>query len=351
MAKYVEEVPGKSKKRIAYLDVLRMVAFVCIIVYHFMVELELSGLYSFPQRGIEYQNANMHIATFGVSLFFMISGAGLMISSRQKLDVRKYYRKRVLRILIPFYLVYFAYLCFRFVSERRLPFAGGIPAWRIIFTLLGMDEYFSMTGYANFSLGIGEWFLGCLMLMYFVFPLLRKCMRKNKWMTMLAATVYYLLMVTFYPFDIPVHANFFVKIYEFVLGMFFAVSWEQIGKKSLFVSVPVILVFLFAPFSVPLPDGLKITLFSAAAVVFVMQFEKQLASSVRLEAVLKQVRELSFEVFLVHHVVIQQFNKWFLGAELTSKGVALLFVIELLVMLALALLLKKAESRLTAKLG
>ncbi len=334
-----------EKKRVIYLDLLRAIAFVCIIIYHFMIELELHEKYSFVQQGIFYENENMHIATLGVSLFFIVSGAGLMLSTRQELKLKSYIKRRVLRILIPFYLVYFSYLCFRFVVERRLPFDPTIPEWRIVFTLLGMDEYVSllMGGGYTYTLGIGEWFLGCLMLMYAAFPLLRLGMLKNKKLLFGGATIVYLFVVWLYPFEIPMHTNFFVKIYEFILGMFLALSWEKIGKKSLIATIPIIAAFLFIPVSFPVPSGLKITILSTAVTLLVMQFETWLSDSDILNKILGKINEFSFELFLVHHICIQEFIKWFMNHHLGTKEVALLFVIVFSVMTVLAVLLKKAE--------
>ena len=87
-----------------------------------------------------------------------------------------------MRILIPFYIlyiVYFLFLLFQSHSVHNI-FPEGIPAWRIVFTFLGMDSWVSMHGISTFSLTIGEWFLGCLILLYLIFPLLRFFMIKSE---------------------------------------------------------------------------------------------------------------------------------------------------------------------------
>ena len=49
---------------------------------------------------------------------------------------------------------------------------AGIPKWKLVFSVLGLDGYLLPLG-ANFY-KIGEWFLGCLLLIYLLFPLLRR---------------------------------------------------------------------------------------------------------------------------------------------------------------------------------
>ena len=106
----------------------------------------------------------------------------------------------ILRILIPFYIlyiVYFLFLLFQSHSVHNI-FPEGIPAWRIVFTFLGMDSWVSMHGISTFSLTIGEWFLGCLILLYLIFPLLRFFMIKSEKFFFIIATGIYLIVLFHY---------------------------------------------------------------------------------------------------------------------------------------------------------
>ena len=76
----------------------------------------------------------------------MLSGASLSYTAKENFSLAKYYKKRFLRILIPFYIlyiVYFLFLLFQSHSVHNI-FPEGIPAWRIVFTFLGMDSWVSM---------------------------------------------------------------------------------------------------------------------------------------------------------------------------------------------------------------
>ena len=97
----------QNSKNVKYraMNWMRVMAFLFIIVYHFMVELEQKGNYSFDNSLVYYSNSNLHIAIIGVSLFFMISGAGLMLSSMRKWEIKDFYKRRFTKLLIPFYVV------------------------------------------------------------------------------------------------------------------------------------------------------------------------------------------------------------------------------------------------------
>ena len=135
-------------KRIHYFDLLRCTCFCFIIFYHLLFQLYLSGICPVERLNPLFSNSNMHLATLGVAVFFMLSGASLSYTAKENFSLAKYYKKRFLRILIPFYIlyiVYFLFLLFQSHSVHNI-FPEGIPAWRIVFTFLGMDSWVSMHG-------------------------------------------------------------------------------------------------------------------------------------------------------------------------------------------------------------
>ena len=101
------------KTRRAYLDRARVLAFACIIFYHITIQLVLDGRIPLEAAEPLYRFRNINIAAFGVQLFFLISGAGLMLSClripEQEHFWADFYKKRFFRILVPFYIVWAGY--------------------------------------------------------------------------------------------------------------------------------------------------------------------------------------------------------------------------------------------------
>lgn len=117
-------------KRIRYFDLLRCTCFCFIIFYHLLFQLYLSGICPVERLNPLFSNSNMHLATLGVAVFFMLSGASLSYTAKENFSLAKYYKKRFLRILIPFYIlyiVYFLFLLFQSHSVHNI-FPEGIPA-------------------------------------------------------------------------------------------------------------------------------------------------------------------------------------------------------------------------------
>lgn len=189
-------------KRIRYFDLLRCISFCFIIFYHMISQLYFSRLFPLDKVLPFYENDNMNIAMLGVAVFFILSGAGLAYSTGENFDIRRFYKKRFIRILIPFYITYISYFIYKAGTTGSFTsfFPPETSAWKIIFTFFGMDEWISQHGIHTFSLGIGEWFLGALIILYLLFPLLRFLMKKNPCLFFIGSTCIYLLLLFYYPF-------------------------------------------------------------------------------------------------------------------------------------------------------
>lgn len=332
-----------TNKRYNFLDAIRIIAFAMIIFYHMVIQLALDGFCSLDAISPFYSNANIQFANIGVTLFFMISGAGLMLSSRENFNLKDYYKKRFLKILVPFYLVYIVYLIYLKIScDFNAVFVPGIPLWRIIFTVLGMDEYiYASTGLLTFSIGIGEWFLGCIILMYLLFPLVRKCMLKNKHLTLLLATIIYIFTVVTYNSDIPSTINFILKFYEFILGMYLILTIEKLPKWSQGILLPIIILYICWPTTFPIFLSFSIAILGVTLFLFFRNLEDIFTRTPKLIHVIKTCCSYSFEVYLIHHVIIRKFSAILSPRIVTIWGVLFLFFLEIVAMLIGSIIVKK----------
>ena len=334
----------KDIKRMHSLDLLRCFSLAGIILYHFMVEFQLHYHCNLFIEKMPYYTANMHIATLCVGLFFMLSGAGLTISAQNSFRIKAFYRKRFLRLMIPYYLAYAFYLLYSFLRYGVLPFSPDIPLKNFLLTLAGMDGYFEIhQTVPTFYIGIGEWFLGALIIMYALFPLLFYFMKKNRYATMAAATVCYLILIFFYRSEIPSYENAFVKLYEFILGMFLILEKDRLKKWTLIFSVPIIALAILLKKELPLPTDLRITLLCVAVFTLFLQLENWLDQRILLQKLFRTLQKYSFEIYLLHHVIIVQFITAFIGVEFSAATIFLLLAAILAVTWFCAILLYKAE--------
>ena len=75
-------------------------------------------------------------------------------------------------------------------------FGGGVKLFDLSFlwTITGLDGYASLFGIQSHYL-VGEWFIGMILVLYIVFPVLYALVKRYPKPTLIAAILYYLVMV------------------------------------------------------------------------------------------------------------------------------------------------------------
>ena len=163
-----------KKDRIIAFDIIKVICVFIIFIYHYYMDVDfVHHMYDLSILENILIRPNMHLALIACALFLMVSGATLKLNYDG--NILNFYKKRLLRILVPFYIAYFIAFCFKCINLNSTHiFDINIPKINFIYTVLGMDEYMMAGGIPTFTLGVGEWFLGCIMICYLLFPLIYK---------------------------------------------------------------------------------------------------------------------------------------------------------------------------------
>ena len=291
---------------------------------------------------------NMNLGMIACGLFVLISGATISLSKREE-SLIDFYKRRLARVLIPFYIAYILYFIIRVITFKNIHMFGGIAKWRFIYTVLGLDEYLHANGVATFSLGIGEWFLGCIILCYLLYPLLKLAHKKNAVITFIVMTAYFIYINLRYDrfnFVIPSHMNFFCQIYNFYLGMVLIDEkvLSKFKKYLCVITIPVTLFLFIYKVYIPIPDNFKTTIAIVCIFITFYLFEDAIASISWFGKFIVYFNKISLEIFLVHHFVIYQVD-YMLGYRRVSGIETLGIVIfDLVVIIILAIFVEKLSS-------
>ena len=175
-----KDIGEMKKEKIFYLDFIRVLSMIMIVTYHFYAH--------FPENNITGTNiifSDGKWGMIGVALFFMISGAALMYNYQERLDIKQYAIKRFTGIYPMFWIAYASLYLYMFYQMKSN--ITGLSPFRLIFSVVAMDGYLGC--YTPTIYLIGEWFLGCIVLIYVVFPILRKCINRYPKTTFVVATI------------------------------------------------------------------------------------------------------------------------------------------------------------------
>ena len=202
------------RRRIPAFDAVRILAMVLIVCYHWNTHCYVN-LIKTPEL-IPLHIAGGNIATIGVSLFFVLSGASLMVVYRRKCEIRKYLWRRFLSIYPAYWFTYIVMFIYVHILRKRTIHG---EFWTWIVTFLGMDGL--LNGILPVIYLIGEWFVGCIVWLYLLFPLLRKAVLKYPRLTAAAGVLYAAVCVKAGPY-VPLGDHFpLLRVPEMLFGMYF----------------------------------------------------------------------------------------------------------------------------------
>lgn len=139
-----------------YRNELFAFSIISIILFHFVDDF----LDSTAATGIAIMPANMFadiISSIGVEIFVLLSGLGLYFSFRKNSDVQRFYKKRFIRILVPYGIF-------------------GCVAWLVLTVISKKDFWYYIYNFSLMSFwnsgNVMLWYIAFILVMYLAFPLI-----------------------------------------------------------------------------------------------------------------------------------------------------------------------------------
>ena len=332
-----------SHRRYVFLNLLRVMACAVVIGYHFFKEAFLLNLTSFPDPDDVLPVGNIHPVMIAVSIFFMISGIGLALKmgKEDKPDWKKFYLGRFKAILVPFYITWILWAVYKLITAGSEAFAG-IGAKSILCTLFGADT-FAQLYTPVFTLHVGEWFLGALVVLYVFFPVFYTLLKKYFVPALAVAVVAYVIVVMTYSSAIPWHMNIVTRMFCFVFGIAIGMHPELFDDTPKWMWAAPLLVIGGA---LMIPPCFSDMMVSLGVLSIAILLEKCLCKCSRPGSFLGWAAGISYYIFLTHHVIILEINTRMSGHYFNKKQTLLYFIAEFAITLAAGLLVKWIHSLL-----
>ena len=222
-----------------------------------------------------------------------------------------------------FWMAYSAVLAV-YVLKNRTMIGDGIPKWRFLFTILGFDGLLIVNGYATFYL-LGEWFLGAIILLYIIFPVLKKSINTNLWGAVAFAVAGYIIGLVICSKIALVPATILlVRLPEFVFGMIFVkLNWRADWKISILALILIIANMIFKP---EIPASIQTTYIGISSFL-VLVFVSALVKNKGIKKICEGISKYSYAVFLVHHIIIINVMNFVDLTKVTLLQSYLLFVV------------------------
>lgn len=338
-------------------DVIRIVACLCILIIHFNAS--VSGWEQF--NSFQYPNhlipnnvlGGVYLGDLGVGIFFILSGACLQLSSKfsQGLSISeclKFWRKRAQSIYPTFWIAFLFATVVHFLWYKGMSMSG----WKsLIASFLGLDGYLGfMIGKGGGFYQVGEWFLGCIIIIYIFYPFLAYLLRKVPLLsTILVFGIYFYLIP-----NMSKHWFFLVVPYIW-LGMMFT---KYLYKKNIIQLCGfTIIVLLMRLIWADLIIGPTITLITSwvsfVVIYLVSEWIEDKFSTIVTDTYRHNIEIMSiltYPAFLIHHKLISLLASLYDLSYFPYRYTVMLFVIYIIMVWYLSVKLYNASKLLTEKL-
>ncbi|AYF48996.1 acyltransferase [Pseudomonas fluorescens] len=312
-------------QRVEALDYLRGVMALSIMIYHYVC-----GTIGDPDGNTVLGR----LGIYGVSLFYIISGASLFLAYRNSswgLDkVSEFWKKRLLR-LAPIYWI--ACIGFLFKLWRN---------YSIETVMLNLSMTFGFLGYTK-GIPAGSWSIGNEVCFYLAFPIVIICARR--WAALLALLLVSLVSYIHFAFNLLgtdkslaeqwfTYIHPFNQIFLFVVGVALSkfslsVQPSRLSNVSsvLLLVVAALGMFFYenTPEMIQLVTGyerLVFTLFSIIATFACLRLA--LSGKTFIEKGLKHLGEMSYSIYMLHSVTFFYVQKFI--PKSVSTGMPLFYV-------------------------
>ncbi len=282
--------------RLFGIDFARSICALIIIAFHF------SG-YSASEIKILHVTATSGWGNIAVTAFFVISGMVLYRGYPTIPSLKVFWFKRW-KSIFPMFYICFLYYYLENVFQTRTFFYGPSPV-TLLFSLFGMDGYL-LYRFPNYYI-IGEWFLGAIVILYLLYPIILWITRKHGFiMPVILATGYYIMLGTDI-FIIDTFRNIITCMTSFYLGIAAMKHYKLFFQNIMFFIICsfVFLIMTFVTLPINLGRG-GVIIEQIQGFSFIIMII-QIGEWIKLPTVRRLfswISNISFPIFLFQHKII-----------------------------------------------
>ena len=284
---------SNQKKKLLGISFVRACSSLGIVVFHYFS-------HSRGKFKLLYGTANSSWGFMFATTFFCISGTVLYYNYAKIQSLKKFYYKRW-KSIFPAYYICFIFFFLNTAFEKKKLFYKA--HWTKLFlTLFGLDGYLSYR--INTYHIVGEWFLGVIIIIYALYPLLIYILDINIFIIYLILLFCYFLMYKTSIFIIERDRNLITCIFSFYFGII------SIKFKKIFLKNKIFLVFSLFLFILLYTIKININAFiiifqlqGFSLYIIFFQFGEYIMSKGN-ATIFQEISKISFSIYLIQHRII-----------------------------------------------
>ena len=310
---------GNKIKRIYEIDFARACSCIGIIIFHYFSHAIK------PQIKFLYISANSGYGFMYVTVFFSISGIVLFNKYSKKFSLIQFYFRRWKSIFPPFYISYFFFFVKTILYYKNKKFIFKCHPLNFIFTVLGIDGYFSYK-FCVFYM-IGEWFLGAIIMIYILYPILIS--KFNNFYIFISISFGYILIIFTKFFNIFFQRNLIVCITSFYFGII-SLKYKKYFFENIYIGISSCILLELLCFIKLFKNIIIFQIQGFSLFIVLIQVGKYIMNT-KIKSFFIIISNHSFIIFLVHHQIIKEVQ----AVIPNEKWMTIIIAITLITLLSL----------------
>ena len=330
-----------ERKNFDWIDSIRVLSTLVIIIFHYAVVLMDNP--TFQDTIYKYFVGFGH---FGIAAFFGISGYLVVNSLERTPSILEFYRRKFIRVVVPFivtYILAFGMLLFIKLSSvvfNTPNFFKNYAPLDVVFGMIPIDLNLLKFFEIDYLFLVGEWFVGTIIWLYLLAPLIYKFLLKNIPATMTAAVIVAGIVASFL-LEFETQGKIFaVQTIFLAVAMTIFTTLQNIDFPSVWIK------YYFGDvinFHFVLSASLSVYVSFIAA-----EFLNRNLKVVMLP--INKFKDISYMAVLIQHLVIRLFDKVFDFKTIGGLGAISVFFLILFVIIILSEIIKKYYTPFEKKL-
>ena len=279
------------KKKIPGIIFARAICSLGIVIYHFFSHSR--GDFKLLQN-----TANTSFGFIFVTTFFCISGYVLKKNYSRILSFKAFYFKRWKSIFPSYYTCFFYFYLQNVFYRRKLLYNGH---WtKFLLTLVGIDGYLYYRIKSYYI--VGEWFLGALIIIYILYPLLLWIIKEQNIFFYCFIFFYYAFIYKKKFFIISNQRNLITCIISFYFGMN-SIKYREFFFENTKTLILLLLILLILS-TVKISSFILIQQIQGFSFFVILVKIGQYLLKEKNNKVILKISNLSYSIYLFHHRII-----------------------------------------------
>ncbi|MDU6897517.1 MAG: acyltransferase family protein [Haemophilus parainfluenzae] len=235
----------QEKQHLFYVDAIKIIACISIILFHLNVHAFYANNSASLIGSLTYFNVSF--GDLWISMFIIISGLTLALTSRENFSIRGFFKKRFLAIYPSFWITYIL-VALVFLIILHKPFGDG-EYWKIILTVIGLDGFF-LYKFPSYYL-VGEWYTGYMLITYLFFPVLYMFFSKKPIISFIIIIAIVVCVFNIYSeiFQIPQTINPIMRLPDFFFGIIFTTFLSKNNMCKMILPILSLIYLIFSDFT------------------------------------------------------------------------------------------------------